>query len=188
MSTRQTAKIKRNFELGCFRSMGLLSGKKSGAHVAFLARPHRMNNPQPIVGQSAHRHAMALTFGSFATVILSRPFFLAGRLPGKLVQGVTQRLDASHPTPRTANSCRSQRAQAKYQLLLASWWVARSDCARHQSRPINVGQAFYLPLATRPTTRCQHGSKKGFQPLCHRLQFVRPMARVGQPGPTSSGI
>src|SRR2546430_1996554 len=61
---------------------------------ASLAYPHAIDNAHPDICQGSNSHTMGLALSSFALVIGQRPVFLQGRLPGELVQSVTQRFQA----------------------------------------------------------------------------------------------
>jgi hypothetical protein len=68
-----------------FKGRGLIAG---------LADPHAVDDAHPDVGQGADSHTVGLALRPFAPVIVQRPGFVLRRLPGKLVQGVAQRLQA----------------------------------------------------------------------------------------------
>lgn len=72
-------------QLRCLKNQGL---------IARLFLPHAEDDPDPDICQSTDRHTMALALCSFALVIRSRPRLREGRLPGELMQGIAQRLQA----------------------------------------------------------------------------------------------
>src|SRR6266566_3987014 len=80
--------------LGCPLRMPALSSFKGAPLIGLPLVPHGKNDAHPNVCQGANRHAMALPLLSFAVVVVLGPRFLLGALPGKLVQGIAQRLDA----------------------------------------------------------------------------------------------
>ena len=71
----------------------LLSGLKEAGLVTLPFGPQGKENPDPDVRQSAHRHAVAFALGALALVVVGRPGFFLGTLPGKLLQGIAQGLD-----------------------------------------------------------------------------------------------
>src|SRR5260221_13887714 len=71
--------------------MGLLSGAEDGFVIGPLGMPDRMDQPHPLIGQRAQRHARALPLLSLPLVVRQRPGLPRG-LPGELVAGVAQRL------------------------------------------------------------------------------------------------
>src|SRR5260370_23705392 len=62
--------------------------------IAGLTFPQAIDDAHPDVCQSPDSHTVGFALRSFPLVIGQRPGFLQGRLPGELVQGVTQRLQA----------------------------------------------------------------------------------------------
>src|SRR5258708_18022342 len=68
--------------------------------IAGLVDPHTIDNTHPDVGQGPHRHTVTLALRTFALVIIACPGFLRGRLPSKLVQGVTQGFQTGKPFVR----------------------------------------------------------------------------------------
>src|SRR5262249_16220819 len=80
--------------LGGFAAVGLLCRQEGCRQIGALSAPHRLDNAHPAVGQGAHGHAVGLALAALAPVIGCGPRLLEGRLPGKLVEGVTQGLDA----------------------------------------------------------------------------------------------
>ena len=70
----------------------LLCSLKGCHRVGYVLKPHRVDDSYPHICQGAQGHTVALAFCSLAFVIRQRPGFLFGRLPGKLIQGVAQRL------------------------------------------------------------------------------------------------
>ncbi len=74
--------------------MMVLSCLKGGSFIAGAVEPHGVDDAHPHVRQRSYRHRMALAFGSLAPVVVQRPRFFQGRLPGKLVERVPQRLQA----------------------------------------------------------------------------------------------
>src|SRR5258708_6275109 len=63
------------------------------ALVGFSLVPHGEDDAHPHVGQGTHRHTMAFPLPAFAVVVVLGPGFLLSTLPGKLLQGVAQRLE-----------------------------------------------------------------------------------------------
>src|SRR6266699_5203872 len=91
----------------CQMREGVLSGSvcmklarllKSGRLVALLLLHHRKENPGPDIGQCANGDALAFPFRPFAVVILSRPGFLMGTRPRKLMQSIAQGFDTGIAT------------------------------------------------------------------------------------------
>ncbi len=74
--------------------MMALSCLKGGSFIAGVGEPHGVDDAHPHIRQRSHRHRMALAFGSLARVVVQRPRLFQGRLPGKLVERVPQRLQA----------------------------------------------------------------------------------------------
>jgi len=85
---------------GNTKSMSLSGLLKDRRLIGLLRLPDGVENTRPNIGQSSDRDGMALTLGSLALVILLRPGFLMGTLPGKLVQGIAPGLDAAQPAMR----------------------------------------------------------------------------------------
>src|SRR6266516_8075463 len=75
--------------------MLLLCQLKERRLIAGPTLPHGKDDAHPHVCQGADCHAMGLALSSFALIIGSCPAFLSRRLPGKLVENVAQRLQAS---------------------------------------------------------------------------------------------
>src|SRR6266487_6524261 len=80
--------------------MLLLCVLKGGRLIAVVMQPHGKDDPDPHIGKCAHGDRMAFAFCSLALVIVSGPRFALCGLPGKLVQGITQRFDTRHPAMR----------------------------------------------------------------------------------------
>src|SRR5713226_1236123 len=74
--------------------MGKLSGFKRVRLIARFTHPHPIKNADPNVCQGSDGHAMRFALNSLALVVGKGPGFLQRRLPGKLVQSITQRLQA----------------------------------------------------------------------------------------------
>ena len=79
--------------LGRFSRVVVLGLDKGSRKIRLFGLPQGKNNPEPVVRQSSKRDTMAFTLGSLAPVVSRCPFFFLGRLPGELVQGITQRFD-----------------------------------------------------------------------------------------------
>src|SRR5260370_41810012 len=62
--------------------------------MAVFVPPRAIDEAHPDVGGGADRHTVGLALRAFALVIGQRPGFLLRRLPGKLLQGVAQGLQA----------------------------------------------------------------------------------------------
>ena len=84
------------------RSVGMeaLSRFKGGRVIGLVLVHHGENDARPHVGKGSDRHRMAFALSSLALIVVGGPALLLGRLPGKLVQGVTQRFDAAQPPVR----------------------------------------------------------------------------------------
>src|SRR6266487_4095251 len=80
--------------LGSSARMMVLCRLKGCRLIAFVLKPHRVDDAYPDISQRAYRHTMTLALNSFAFVIQQCPRFLFGGLPGKLMQRVAQRLQA----------------------------------------------------------------------------------------------
>jgi hypothetical protein len=72
-------------QLRRFKRRGLIAG---------VTHPHAIDDAHPDVGQGSDSHAVGLALCAFALVIGQRPRLTQRRLPGELVQGVAQRLQA----------------------------------------------------------------------------------------------
>src|SRR5437667_240325 len=66
-----------------FKECGLIAG---------LVQPHPIHAADPDVGPGPNGHTVTFPLGPFALIIVARPGFLLGRLPGELVQDVAQGL------------------------------------------------------------------------------------------------
>src|SRR5579863_5698645 len=76
-------------------SMVVLCRLKGCRLIAFVLKPHSVDDAYPDVGKRAYSHTMTLALSSLAFVIRQCPGFLPGGLPGKLMQRIAQRLQAS---------------------------------------------------------------------------------------------
>src|SRR6266487_2794720 len=88
----------RDSVLSGFACMKFARLLKSSRLVALLLLQHRKENASPDIGQCSNGDAMAFPFRPFAVVILSRPGFLMGTLPGKLMQSIAQGFDTGIAT------------------------------------------------------------------------------------------
>src|SRR6266700_7544379 len=70
--------------------MGVLSGLKGGSLIGFLLVPQGKNHSHPDIGEGSNGFAMAFALCPFALIVVSGPLLLFGRLPSKLMQGITQ--------------------------------------------------------------------------------------------------
>lgn len=70
--------------------MRALSGCKRVGLITGLALPHTIDDADPDVSQRANSHTVTLALSSFAAIVGSRPVFLSGTLPGKLVEDIAQ--------------------------------------------------------------------------------------------------
>src|SRR5262245_49043086 len=73
--------------------MSHLRVKKRRGSIAVPLEPQCLNDAHPDVGQGAHGHAVGLALAALALIVRLCLPLLEGRLPGKLVEGVTQGLD-----------------------------------------------------------------------------------------------
>ncbi len=60
--------------------------------IAFVLDPHRINDPDPDIGQGADSHTVAFALLALASIIVQGPCFLSRGFPSKLVKGVAQGL------------------------------------------------------------------------------------------------
>lgn len=88
-------------ERGDFDSGGVLPGRmrkprrfKRRGLIAGLVLPHPIDDSHPDVGQGSDRHTVGLALCAFPLIIGQRPSLFQGGLPGELVQGIAQRLQA----------------------------------------------------------------------------------------------
>ena len=70
---------------------------KDGGLIALFFEPQGKDHPDPHIGQGAHSNRVAFPFLAFAVIVVLRPRFLLGTLPGELVERVAQRLDTGKP-------------------------------------------------------------------------------------------
>src|SRR5690348_7499621 len=82
-----------NAASGGASGMQALSLFKGGALIGFVLVPHGEDHTHPDIRQGADGHAMAFALRPFALIILVGPRLLSRAQPGKVVQGVAQRLD-----------------------------------------------------------------------------------------------
>src|SRR5947209_6391661 len=80
--------------------MLLLRLLKDGRLVTGAIEPHGKDDPDPHIGQRTYRHRMTFSFRSLAEVLVSRPRFTLGGLPGKLMKRIAQWLDTAQATMR----------------------------------------------------------------------------------------
>src|SRR5215472_2671806 len=66
---------------------------KDGGLIAAILRPNGIDDAHPPVGQRPHRHAVTFAFSPFALLVAQRPALPLSRQPGKLVEGIAERLD-----------------------------------------------------------------------------------------------
>jgi hypothetical protein len=81
--------------LGDAGSLTVLGCHKGGSLRGFLLDPHREQDSHPDLGQSSDGQTVALALAAFAVGVVLRPPLLLSTLPGKLMPGVAQRLEAS---------------------------------------------------------------------------------------------
>ena len=75
-------------------SMVVLCSLKGRRLIAFVLKPHGVDDAHPDIGKRTHSHTMTLALSSLAFVIRQCPGFLLGGLPGQLMQHIAQRLQA----------------------------------------------------------------------------------------------
>src|SRR5713226_8363246 len=80
--------------------MKVLSRLKGGRVIGFVLVHHSENDACPHIGKGSDSHGMAFPFRSLALVVVPGPAFLLSRLPGKLMQSVAQRFDATQTPVR----------------------------------------------------------------------------------------
>jgi len=80
--------------LGSWACMLLLCLLKHGCLIAGFTHPHAIDNTRPDIGQGSDSHTVGFALRAFPLVIGECPAFLQRRLPGELVQGVAQWLQA----------------------------------------------------------------------------------------------
>jgi hypothetical protein len=74
--------------------MSLLCRLKGRSVIAGMVEPHRVEDAHPPIGQGSHRHGVAFAFCSLALIVGQGPGFFQGRLPGELIEGIAQGLQA----------------------------------------------------------------------------------------------
>jgi hypothetical protein len=85
---------------GHTRSMSPSGLLKDLRLIGLLRLPNGVAHARPNIGQGSDRDGMALALGSLALLLLLRPGFLMGTLPGKLVPGIAPGLAAAQPRLR----------------------------------------------------------------------------------------
>src|SRR5215472_3998593 len=80
--------------------MCLPGREKLGSVVADLLAPQRVDDTYPEVRQRAQRDTVTFALTPLTSVIGQRPVLLRRGLPGELVQGVAQGLDARQTLTR----------------------------------------------------------------------------------------
>src|SRR6266849_7698531 len=86
--------------LGCSASMLLLRTLKDGRFIVAVTKPDGKDDSDPRVGQRTYRNRVAFACCAFALIIVSGPRFTLRRLPGELMQGITQGFDTAQPSMR----------------------------------------------------------------------------------------
>ena len=75
-------------------TMLLLSSLKRRRLIDGMGMPYGVNNPDPDIGECSECHTMTFALCPFALIVGFGPRLLHRRLPGELIQGITQRFDA----------------------------------------------------------------------------------------------
>jgi hypothetical protein len=68
--------------------------------IRAMMKPDRKQDSDPHVGKGANRDGMTLAFSSLALVVVPGPRLALGRLPGKLLQRITQGFDTAQTSMR----------------------------------------------------------------------------------------
>src|SRR5215467_11554784 len=97
-STNSRSRQSQQKDSGCTRSVSVPGPFKQGRIVGGPSDPHGMQNTQPDMGKRTNCDRMALAFFALAAVVRERPGLGKRRSPGKLVEGVAQRLDTGVTT------------------------------------------------------------------------------------------
>jgi hypothetical protein len=86
--------------LSCSWGMGQLSCLEGGCIIALVLLPARKDDSHPDAGERANRFGVTLALGSFALLVVSRPGFREGRLPGELRHRIAQRFTTGRASMR----------------------------------------------------------------------------------------
>jgi hypothetical protein len=73
---------------------------KGRRNIGLVRAQHSEDNPHPYVRQGTDRDTMTFPFCTFALIVGGSPGLTQSTLPGKLMQGVTQWLDATQASVR----------------------------------------------------------------------------------------
>jgi hypothetical protein len=85
-------------ESGSMSGMSLLCCQEGVCPIALLLGPHGEENSHPDIGERAYGDGVTFALLALALIVRSRPGLAQGRLPGKLVQRVSQRFDTALPS------------------------------------------------------------------------------------------
>ncbi len=139
--------------LGSPRRMPQTSGLKDGALVRSSAGPHGIQNSQPQVGKRPHRDRMTFPLLAFALMVVQRPRFTPGRLPGKQIERIPQRLQTG----------RAPMGFLVVPTLIEHWG---RTCQRLQAARIRVARSVLDQVSQQPASVGPHGAdwRRGHYP------------------------
>lgn len=155
-----------------------LLGPLKGLGAIFLfVTPQSVNDVRPDIGQRPHRDRVALALGSFALVVRQSPWLTQSRLPGKLLHGITQGLDAGIPSMgfRIDPALKEDGGSPGQGLQAGSARITApivSDFCQQSGREPDACQH----EASFGSWDCQHASKKGVRSPCRSWQSPPPEA------------
>src|SRR6266567_8424315 len=91
---QESRRAHEQWRLGSAACMLLARLLKHYGLIAGSALPHSKDDAYPHVCQGTNGHAMGLALCPLTLILVFGPAFLSRRLPGKLVENITQRLQA----------------------------------------------------------------------------------------------